>query len=198
MPLEFEGEEVFGSTVALPTGTLEADETFAYGTVLTLTVQVRVKGFNFVETKNGLVRRHTLALESAAITDVLTPAQRRAILERQALMAENPSLFNEETGPYRVTEDPSVEDVYDSSHDHTEPPSEPGETPTAGSNSPSPVPEAHDQQDPQHSASPAESAAPRPGSDVEDDDSEHSWMDEDDSSSVRAAFVDREGWRASY
>lgn len=78
-------EEVTDFTAQLPATTLEAPCSYPRGTLLTLQVQVRVKSLRLDEDrKGGLSRKHMLAIEECTITDVMTPAERRAFLEAAA------------------------------------------------------------------------------------------------------------------
>lgn len=79
---EFEGDEVSNFTAQIPAVKLDADAAYPRGTYLTLRVVVRVKSVRLEEDRKGaLARNHILALEECTITDTLTPAQRRALLE---------------------------------------------------------------------------------------------------------------------
>jgi hypothetical protein len=85
----FEGDEVTNFTAQLPSAMLEAPEAYQRGTLLTLTVQVRVKSVRIEEDRKGnLSRKHILALEEVNVTDVLTPAQRQALIDAAAAAVE--------------------------------------------------------------------------------------------------------------
>lgn len=167
MSFEFEGDEVTNFTAQLPSATLEAPEAYQRGTLLTLSVQVRVKSVRLEEGRNGeLTRKHILALEECNVTDVLTPSERKALIEA-ALAAE---VEEAAPGEYTVTEVPESADF---KHDD-DMVSEGG--PVYGGED---VVQARARVD-------AVLAAELDQIMDDDNDPEHSWMDEDDEPGVHA------------
>jgi hypothetical protein len=130
----FEGDEVTNFTAQLPSATLEAPEAYQRGTLLTLSVQVRVKSVRLEEGRDGeLTRKHVLALEECNVTDVLTPAERKALIEA-ALATEAEEA---DPGEYTVTEVPEASDFVTFAH---------GEEPVSDYEAPASV----DDDDPEH------------------------------------------------
>lgn len=102
-------DEVVSYTAHLPSATLEAEEEYARGTILTLNVQVRVIGFTENEDKKGnLIHKHNLALEEVSIADVLTPAQRKALIEAAEREAEEQARL---AAGATISEEQHIEDV---------------------------------------------------------------------------------------
>ena len=105
----FEGDEVSNFTAQLPSIGLDAPEAYPRGTLLNLTVQVRVKSVRLEEDRKGaLSRKHVLALEDVAIVDVLTPDQRRALIEQAQQLTDQPVT---PSAAYTVPEETLSEDV---------------------------------------------------------------------------------------
>lgn len=103
-PFEFEGDEVTDFTAQLPSASLEAPAAYPRGTLLNLSVQVRVKSVRLEEDRKGnLSRKHILALEDVSILDVLTPAQRKALIEAAEQAAEQQD--------NTISEEQHIEDV---------------------------------------------------------------------------------------
>lgn len=147
-PFEFEGDEVTDFKAQLPSATLEAPEAYPRGTLLTLTVQVRVKSVRIEEDRSGqLSRKHILSLEDVTVTDVLTPAQRKALIDAAAVAAEQ-VVASREPGSYTVPEEFEPQDD-----------ALPGQTTIEDH-----LQETDDQ----------------PKASADDDDAEHSWMDEEE------------------
>jgi hypothetical protein len=156
-PFEFEGDEVTDFTAQLPSATLEAPAAYPRGTLLTLAVQVRVKSVRIDEDrKGGLSRKHMLALEECVVTDVLTPVQRKALIEAAAAVDEE---LQEEMLP--PSADYTVPEEFEPSDDV--------------------VVFAHGNE-PVGDYEPIEGKTSV--ADDEDDDAEHSWMDEDEDDTV--------------
>lgn len=82
--VSFEGEEVGALVAQLPSTKIEnLGAAYPIGTMMTLEIQVRVKSVRIDEDRKGnLARAHMLNVEDVALTDVLTPAQRRALIDR--------------------------------------------------------------------------------------------------------------------
>ena len=53
--------------IKLPTARVASDRDFSIGDELELVVRVRVKGTNLLDTKDGLVKQHVLALEAVEL-----------------------------------------------------------------------------------------------------------------------------------
>lgn len=161
-PFEFEGDEVTDFTAQLPSASLEAPQAYPRGTILNLSVQVRVKSVRLDEDrKGGLVRKHILALEDVSILDVLTPEQRKALVDaaEQAATAEelgrtiSEEQHIEDVLPGQTTIDEQLAEVYG------------GEDVVAAR-----ATERYEVSATSPAGEPAD----------EDDDAEHDWMDEDD------------------
>lgn len=95
--LEFEGQEITQFFASIPAIKVEADQSYARGTYLNLSVQVRVRSARFEETKQGdLQKVHVMAIESLDVKSVITPEQIRAQLEAEQAAAEQAQADPEE------------------------------------------------------------------------------------------------------
>lgn len=157
-PFEFEGDEVTDFTAQLPSASLEAPQAYPRGTILNLNVQVRVKSVRLEEDRKGkLFRKHVLALEDVSILDVLTPAQRKALIEaaEQAATAQT----DEST---TIAEEQHIEDVLPGGSSIEDQLADVAAGEVTGD---------HDAEEPRATTTPAA---------VDDDDPEHAWMDEEE------------------
>lgn len=170
-PYTIEGEEISGFTASLPAATLEAPGAYPRGTYLTLEVKVRVKSWGVVPDRKGnLDRNHRLVMEECTITDVLTPTQRQALMD--AVAAENDA--SDELGDYTVTEDPTLDDAV-----------------AAATEDPPVTNDFYEDDEPLADVVRAFRSGTKnaPPDEVDDDDSAHAWMDEDEEPGVH---VDQE------
>ena len=53
--------------IKLPTARVGSERDFAIGDELELVVRVRVKGTNFLDTRDGLVKQHVMTLEAVEL-----------------------------------------------------------------------------------------------------------------------------------
>lgn len=117
---EFEGDEISEFHATLPSTKLEAPEAYPRGTYMTLKVEVRVRSVRVEEDrKSNLSRNHVLSIESVSIEEILTPAQRKALLEAAAAelaAQEAGSIVQEEPGP----DDAFLQVVADLQNQHVE------------------------------------------------------------------------------
>lgn len=113
----FEGEEVTDFAAQLPSVKLQAPDAYPRGTLLTLQVQVRVKSVRIdSDRQDKLIRNHMLAYEDVNVVDVLTPAQRQALLEATERAAETDAAarfgegftVHEEVIPGQLTVDEAI------------------------------------------------------------------------------------------
>lgn len=170
---DFEGDEVSNFTAQIPAASLDASQAYPRGTLLTLNLQVRVKSVRLEEDRKGnLTRKHVLALEDASIMDVLTPAQRKALIEAaeaEANAGVQPAaadtISEEQHIEDLLPEERAAEQKYDdvpTDDDRLDPPAPlPGEPVWDGDTKLTTPP-----------------IAPRPI--TSDDDDDHAWMDEED------------------
>jgi hypothetical protein len=177
-PFSFEGDEVTDFAAQLPAITVPTEDAYQRGTLLTLKVQVRVRSVRIEEDRKGnLSRKHVLVLEDAAIIDVLTPAQRAALLEAAEAQARAEAAMEN----FTVVEEPTFEPIDDTVHVSGQE-AVPVE-PEAG-------PETDDQPDPPEPPA-AETAAvyefvvSKAVEPDDDDDTEHDWMDEETPDALR-------------
>lgn len=191
-PFSFEGDEVTDFTAQLPSTKLEAPEAYPRGTIITLTVEVRVRSVRIEEDRKGnLSRNHVLTIEDCSIREVLTPAQRAELLaaaEEQALKAEREKEYTVTEEPTGDTAEPAAPEVDDqvTVEDITGPEDTSWATGSfpVGTEDPAPT---------DTNVRPFDfvAADQKRGLDVDDDD--HSWMDDDDEGGVH---VDRESLKA--
>jgi hypothetical protein len=168
----FEGDEVTDFTAQLPSAKLEAPEAYPRGTYLTLQVEVRVKSVRLEEDRHGnLTRHHVLALESCAITETLTPAQRRELIEAAEKAAQEVDLASQSP---EIDEEPGPDAAYADAESDA-----PREVIRTGYLAIDTEPPAHDEGD---------------------DDDAHAWMDEDDDEpgALHVEFVEREAQSRPY
>jgi hypothetical protein len=179
---EFEGDEVTDFAVQLPSTTIEASDAYTRGTLMNLNVQVRVKSVRLEEDRKGnLVRKHILAIEDVSVMDVLTPAQRKALIEAAQRAAEEEVAEQGATSSSNlIPEEEHIEDVL------------PGQTTideqiADSDDAYSPF----DREDPRNHVQPGDLSATHPAGEDEDDDSEHDWMDEEEefAHGVRVEYV---------
>lgn len=212
MSFEFEGDEVSDFVVQLPAATLDADEAYTRGTLMTLNVQVRVKSVRIEEDRKGnLIRKHILVMEEASIRDVLTPERRReliALAEAEALreytVQEEPEATDDQATdeiPGQLTVDEvlaeqagELADTYARTHTAPE-----GDKWATGA---FPVDTAAFTDAPTQEESIEEDVEviPAAATATDDDDPEHAWMDEEDDgkSGVQVVIVGNDRYAVDF
>lgn len=107
----FDGQEIVGYVASIPPMKLEAPESYQRGTYLTLKVEVRVRSVRYEEVTRGkqkgeLLKVHVLATEDVKILGVLTPQDRRLLLEAAAA-----ELVDNQGAPVEVPDGGPIEDA---------------------------------------------------------------------------------------
>ena len=73
---EFEGAPITDFLARIPAVTVECPEPYTRGTVLKLSLEVRVKSVRLEENREGdLVRQHVFSIEDVQVKEVVTPEQ---------------------------------------------------------------------------------------------------------------------------